>query len=206
MHRIVILGAGGHGRIAAEIAELTGWKEIVFLDPKWRENPLSGVWPVIDDDRDDVLLSQPTNSFFFAGIGDNARRAGLQMRLEKLGLPMAKLVSPNAVVSKYAELAPGCLISAGAVVSVGVRVARGAIVNTCACVDHDSVVGPFSHVAPGAHLAADVTLGEGSLVGIGANVRNGISIGAHATVGAGATVVSMIAAHRTVVGTPAKPI
>ena len=30
--KLVILGAGGHGRVCAEIASMTGYEEIVFLD------------------------------------------------------------------------------------------------------------------------------------------------------------------------------
>ena len=30
--KLVIIGAGGHGKVCAEIAELNGYKEIVFLD------------------------------------------------------------------------------------------------------------------------------------------------------------------------------
>lgn len=29
---LVIIGAGGHGRVCAEIAELNGYKKILFLD------------------------------------------------------------------------------------------------------------------------------------------------------------------------------
>ncbi len=205
-HRLVILGAGGHGRVAAEIAELSGWNEIVFLDPNWENLGHSGIWPVIEDDREDVLLSQPGHSSFFVGVGDNTLRARLQIRLENLGLPTATLVHPKAIVSHHAEVAAGCLISAGAVVNIGSRLERGAIVNTNACIEHDCTIGAFCHVGPGAQLAADVVLGERVFIGVGASVRNAIVIEADVVVGAGATVVAAVAGKQTVVGTPARPL
>ncbi len=206
MQRLVILGAGGNGRIAAEIAELSGWKQVVFLDPNWESHRQSGIWPVIDDDRTDVLMSQPQDSFFFVGVGDNKKRAFLQKRLEDLNLPIATLVHPKAIVSSYADVAPGCLISAGAVVNIGCKIERGAIVNTNASIDHDSSVGAFCHVAPGSQIAADVTLGERVFIGVGASVRNGITILAGAVVGAGATVIKTVEAEQLVAGTPARPL
>ena len=32
MNKLVIIGAGGHGRVAADIARLNGYSEIRFLD------------------------------------------------------------------------------------------------------------------------------------------------------------------------------
>ena len=32
MNCLAILGASGHGKVVAEIAELQGWKKIVFFD------------------------------------------------------------------------------------------------------------------------------------------------------------------------------
>ncbi len=206
MRRLVILGAGGHGRILAEIAELSGWEEIVFLDPKWKSQTHSGIWPVLDNDCSDVLRKQPEFSKFIVGIGDNAKRAHLHDNLERLGLPIASLVHPKAVVSNYAEIAEGCVVSAGAVINIGSKVERGSVINTNASVDHDCAIGPFCHIAPGAHLAADVTLCERAFIGLGACVRNGIHIMADAVVGAGATVVSTVGAKQIVIGTPARPL
>ncbi|WP_299667899.1 acetyltransferase [uncultured Ruegeria sp.] len=206
MRRLVILGAGGHGRVVADIAEQLGWGEIVFLDPNWESLQCSGIWPVIESDRAEVLLNQPDYSEFVVGVGDNSQRAFLQNRLEDLGLPVATLVHPNAVVSRHANIAQGSVISAGAVVNVGSKIERGCIVNTNACVDHDCTIGPFCHVAPGAQLAADVTLRERVFVGLGASVRNGTTILSDAVVGAGAAVVTTVEQKQVVVGTPARPL
>ena len=32
MNRLVIIGAGGHARVVADIARLCGYKDIIFLD------------------------------------------------------------------------------------------------------------------------------------------------------------------------------
>ncbi len=35
MKRLAILGASGHGKVVAEIAELCGWGKIHFFDDAW---------------------------------------------------------------------------------------------------------------------------------------------------------------------------
>ena len=37
MNRLIIIGAGGHGRVCAEIAELCGYRDIAFLDDSLSE-------------------------------------------------------------------------------------------------------------------------------------------------------------------------
>ncbi len=204
MARLIILGAGGHGRVAAEIAEMCGWAEIAFLDTAWQTRPTSGHWPVIGDDSDKTLQTLAQNTQFFVGLGDNLTRSRLQSRIESLGLDIATLIHPSAVVSRYATIGAGCLVGAGAVVNYGATLGKGVIVNTHAGVDHDCTIGAFCHIAPAAHMAADVVLGEGVFLGIGASVRNGITIGATTTIGAGAVVVGDVAGNQTVYGVPAK--
>lgn len=204
MARLIILGAGGHGRVAAEIAEMCGWAEIASLDTAWQTRPTSGPWPVIGNDSDETLRSLAQNTQFFVGLGDNSARSRMQLRIEALGLTVATLIHPSAVVSRYATIGAGCLIGAGSVVNYGAALGKGVIVNTHAGVDHDCNIGAFCHIAPAAHMAADVVLGEGVFLGIGASVRNGITIGAHTMIGAGAAVVSDISDNQTVVGVPAR--
>lgn len=207
--RLIILGAGGHGRVAAEIAALNGYEDIVFLDVDWPERSHSGRWPVVGTDAD---LS-PTgvkgglkSEDFFVGLGRTDLRRKMQTKLQAAHMSVATLVHPRATVSEHAHIGPGSLVAAGAVVVAFARLGQGVIVNTAASVDHDCDIGDFVHVAPGAHVAADVTIGAGSWIGLGAVLRNGISVGAGATVGAGAVVVSDVAARTTVVGVPARPV
>lgn len=207
--RLAILGAGGHGRVAAEIAALTGFDRIVFFDSAWPARCNSGPWPVVGTDAD-LFAPGGTAGFeaeeVFVGLGQMDLRRELQLRLQASHKQLATLIHPRAIVSDHVQLGPGSLVAAGAVVVAFSRLGQGVIVNTAASVDHDCNIGDFVHVAPGAHVAADVTIGAGSWIGVGAVLRNGVRVGAGATVGAGAVVVSNVADNTTVIGVPARPI
>ena len=62
------------------------------------------------------------------------------------------------------------------------------------------------HIAPGSHLAGNVTVDEQSFIGIGSAIIQGCIVGRHSVVGAGSTVLSNIAPHTVVAGSPAKKI
>lgn len=200
--RLVIIGAGGHGKVAADVAELDGWREIVFLDDRFGGGfERHSHWRVVGCVADAETWQADA---FFVAVGDGEKRSELTAELPD-GAPLATLVHPSAVVSRYVHIEPGTLLCPRATVNVDTRIGKGVIVNTGASVDHDCHIGDFVHVCPGAALAGGVSVGASSWVGIGASVRQGISIGSGVVVGAGAVVVSDVADNTVVMGVPAKP-
>jgi sugar O-acyltransferase (sialic acid O-acetyltransferase NeuD family) len=137
-------------------------------------------------------------------IGNNRARAELAGKCAKAGKELVRVIHPAAVVSGYAELAPGVFLAAQSVVAPAARVGECAIINHGAVVDHDCVVGAYVHVAPNATLGGGVKVGEGALVGAGAVLLPGVSVGKRAVVGAGAVVTRSVADGETVLGAPAK--
>lgn len=216
-----ILGAGGHGRVVADAAAAGGrYGEIVFFDDDASLGPKIGRWALRGDSRAFAAAGPagvpgPAGAVGAAsagaierhiGIGDNVRREHLARRCESLGLLLATVVHPAAVVSVDAALAPGCFVAAGAVVAPGAELGAATIVNHGASIDHDGRIGRAVHVGPGAHLGGNVAVGDLAWVGLGAAVRHGARIGARAMVGAGAVVVADVADDARVVGNPARPM
>lgn len=202
--RLGIIGAGGHGKIAADVAQRCGWDEVVFFDERAKSGPFEHAhWQVVDHPGE--IGSYQCNAIFIA-IGNAIARQHWCEWAAELALPLASLVDPGAIVSEYALIEPGVLIVAGAVVNVDSLIRRGAIVNTGASVDHDCIVGACSHICPATALAGNVIVGERSWIGIGSQVKQSVTIGSDVIVGAGSTVLSDIPDSVTVVGTPARQI
>ena len=196
--KLTILGAAGHGRVVADIAELLGYAEIDFLD----DNPqlkFCGKYPVTGK----TALAATLTHDLFVAIGDRELRARMLEELFAQGKSIPTLVHPKAVVAATVELGKGTVVMAGAVINPNVRVGRGCIVNTCASIDHDCVVGAYVHVAVGAHLCGAVTVGDLTLIGAGATVINNLDICQNCVIGGGAVVVRAISISGTYVGVPA---
>lgn len=203
MKRLAILGASGHGKVVADIAETLGWSEVLFFDDVWPDINQNGHWLITGNT--DMLLSL-LDSFdgVFVAIGNNNIRAvKLEVLFEK-GAKVISLIHPSAVISRYSSIGAGTVVMPSAVVNVDSSLGRGCIINTGATVDHDCVIGPYVHLSPGVHLSGSVSVGEQSWIGVGSCVRQQTQIGSGAVVGAGAVVVSHVENAVTVVGNPAK--
>lgn len=205
MNKLAILGASGHGKVIADIAELLGWQQIDFFDDAWPQVQQIGPWSVLGNTQQ-LIHSLENYQGVIVAIGNNSIRLAKQTELQTQRAPLVSLIHPAAVISRYASIGIGTVIMAGAVVNVFAQVGNGCIINTGSTVDHDCVLANGVHISPGAHLAGGVQVGEGSWVGIGASVRQLICIGRQTVVGAGAVVVSSIQDFSTVVGNPAKKI
>jgi len=184
MKRLLIIGAGGHGRVAADIASLCGYRDIAFLD----DTPRDGV---IGTSADAVHYVDVAD--FFVAIGNNLVRERIQRELDAMGASIATLIHPSAVVARDAKIGRGTLIAAGAVVCVNTVVGDGVIVNTAASVDHDCTVEDFVHVSVGSHICGTVHVGARTWVAAGVTVIHNVNIGSDCMVAAGALVVKDIA-------------
>lgn len=195
MRPLRIIGAGGHGRVLADIASAMGYRDIAFLDAAYPDLTHSGAWDVIGTPAD------IDESEYALGVGNNQTRIGL---LESIPCDLATLIHPSAVISPYATIGAGSVICAGAVIGPFARLGQGCIVNTGASVDHDCTLGDSVHLSPGARLGGGVNIGACTWVGIGAVVCEYKSIGANALVGAGAAVTTNIPEGARFGGVPAK--
>jgi sugar O-acyltransferase (sialic acid O-acetyltransferase NeuD family) len=200
---ILILGAGGHAKVVADILLARGEVVAGLLDDapaRWRTMQLGvPVLGAIDSWRE----HDPTG--LVIGIGDNRARRDVAARLGAAAQDRWRsAVHPAATLAPSVRLGRGVVVAAGVVVNPDAELGDHAIVNTAASVDHDCVVGAYAHIAPGARLAGGVTVGAGALVGIGAVVLPGCAIGAWAVVGAGAVVARDIPPNVVAKGVPAR--
>ena len=205
MKRLAILGASGHGKVVADIAETCGWDQVEFYDDAWPEIKNNGSWTVKGNSQC-LLDNMSQYTGIFVAIGNNIIRAEKLTWLYCHNAPVVTLCHPSAVVSQYASIGSGTVIMPGVIINADTAVAEGCILNTGCSVDHDCTLGRCVHISPGARLAGGVSVGEYSWIGIGASVRQLVNIGKRVTVGAGAAVVSDLPDTVTAVGVPAKLI
>ncbi|AUV44352.1 MULTISPECIES: acetyltransferase [Citrobacter freundii complex] len=205
MNRIAIYGAGGHGKVVAELVELAGYNQVFFFDEQWPSVTLNKHWPLIGD-FDSLVETINDYDGVVVAIGNNRARLEKTNYLIKIGAPLKTFIHPTAYISRYSEIGLGSVIMAHAVVNPFVTIGNAVIINTAATIDHDSILNDGVHICPGVHLAGAVYVGNEVMIGIGAQVIQGINIEFRATVGAGANVLLDVEPHTTVVGNPAKLI
>jgi len=198
--QLVIIGASGHGKVIADIAQKNGYTDIVFLDDN-KAVKKCGNYAVVGACCDAINYSDRD---FIVGIGATEIRIKIQKELIEKGLRIVSLVHPHAVIAPDVPLGRGTVVMAGAVINPGSRIGAGCIINTGATVDHDNTISDYAHISVGSHLAGTVSIGTGAWIGAGAIVSNNIKICANCVIGAGAVVVNDLTEPDTYIGIPAR--
>ena len=205
---IVIVGAGGHGRVVLDIVRASAQHTpvgFIDADPTLVGTSIADV-PVLGPVNLLPKLRRNDVGGAIIAIGDNRTRAGYAQLAREADLDLINAIHPSAVVSENAVIAQNVVIAAGAIIGTESQLADSVIINTSAVVDHECQIGPAVHICPGVLLAGRVTVEEGAFVGLGAMVLPCLRVGAHATIGAGAVVTKDVPAGATVVGVPARVI
>ena len=200
---LIIIGASGHGKVIADLAEtLQQYKEIYFLDDDPQKKICMG-YKVIGTSADSD--SYVTNADFAVAIGNAKIREKILEGLLQKGASIPVLIHPNAcVATKNVQIGAGTVVMAGSVIQADSHIGKGCIINTCSSVDHECVLEDYVHVAVGTHLAGAVEVGKSTWIGAGATVSNNIKIGGECMIGAGAVVVKNIEQKGTYIGAPTK--
>lgn len=205
---VVIIGAGGHGKVVRDILRAAGVHRAVgFIDadPSLAGKMVAGL-PVLGPASELVRLAKKRVRGAVIAVGDNRTRRGYAAELDAAGLEAITAIHPAAVVAESARIERGVVICAAVVVAAEASVGEFSIINTAAVVEHECAIGAAVHLAPGSLLAGRVEVGAEAFIGLGARVIQCVRIGAGATVGAGAVVLSDVEADATVVGVPARAI
>lgn len=179
MNRLIILGASGHGKVISDIAEKSGYTDIVFLDDNKNIKECAG-YPVIGKIADAEQMS-----------GDKIVAIGNPQIRERILNSISEsitLIHPDAVISRRVDIGIGSVVMAGAIINSDTIIGKGTIINTSSSVDHDCKIADYCHISVGAHVAGTV------------------QIGTRTWIGAGAVIVGDINERGTYVGVPAKRI
>ena len=196
MRRLVIIGAGGHGKVVADIAKSNCYEDIIFLDDN-KNIKKCGNYDVVGSISD---IKKYTEYDFFVAIGNSSIRKRIQDKLENL----VTLIHPNAIIAENVSIGQGSVVMAGAVINSDTVIGSGCIVNTCASIDHDCRVEDFVHCSVGSHICGTVCIGHGTCVGAGAIIINNIDICPECVIGAGAVVTQNIYCRGVYIGLPAR--
>ncbi len=198
---IIIIGAGGHAKVIADIIYKYGDNLIGFLDDNlslqgkkiYLDKKVIGTTKDIDKYKE---------YYFVIGIGNNSIRKKIN---NENNLKLYTAIHPSAIIAQDVKIGTGSVIMAGVVINPGTVIGKNCIINTCSSLDHDNLLEDYVHISPGAHLAGTVSVKEGTWICTGATIINNITIAKNNIIGAGSVVIKDINEENgTYVGVPAK--
>lgn len=200
---VVIIGAGGHAKVIAEIVLKSRDNVIGFLDDN-----LDLQNKIIYLDKKVIgttsSIEKYKNYYFIIGIGNNFIREKIDKN-NKLKLYTA--IHPSAIIAQDVEIGEGTVIMPGVVINPGTKIGKNSIINTSVSIDHDNTICDYVHISPGSHLAGTVTIKENTWLCTGVIVKNNITIEKNNIIGAGGVVINnILESNNTYVGVPVKKI
>lgn len=165
--KLLLVGAGGFGRMVAEQALLQ--YDCAFVDdgqPVGTE--VCGI-PVIGR-----IASLPelrkSYDLLAVGVGNNSFRAQVHERAAAMGYTFPNIIAPSAYVSPFAKLGVGCVILQNACVQNGAVVGNGVLLNA------------------GTEVHCDAVVEDYVLIYANSIVRTGAKVGRYARIGSNVTV------------------
>ena len=197
---VVIIGAGGHGKVIADIAEKSGDKVIGFLDDSCTADKIIGI-PIIGKTEKCIEYK---DKYFFIAIGNNAVRKKIAEKYSELKYYTA--IHPSASIGLDVVIGDGTCLMANTVVNSSAKIGKHCIINTNTAIEHDCVLEDYVHISPGSAICGTVHIGSGTHIGAGVSVINNHNICENVIVGAGGAVCEDIVESGTYVGVPAKKI
>lgn len=165
--KLLLVGAGGFGRIVAEQAMLQ--YDCAFVDdgqPAGAE--IFGI-PVVGGIADLPKLCKEY-TLLVVGIGNNSFRAQVYEKAAALGYTFPNIIAPSAYVSPFAKIGVGCVILQNA------------------CIQNGAVVGDGVLLNAGAEIHCDATVEDYALIYTNSVIRTGAKVGKYVRIGSNVTI------------------
>ena len=127
--KLIILGAGGHGKVVADIAQQTNrYEKIFFLDDKSQESNVLGKC-------EEYLKFKDEDIEMYPAFGNNKFRIEWEEKLENSGIKLAKIIHPLAYISPLAKIEGGCVVMPYAIINTNVKLSKGCLLYTSDAAD-----------------------------------------------------------------------
>ena len=193
--KIIIIGAGGHANVLADLIEELNLKAYGVIDPKFKKKETK--WKNINIFEEKKFTNQKKFSDYILvnGVGkilNSNRRKEIFISYKKKSFIFKTLIHPFSKVSRQSVISEGVQVMAGAVIQSGVEIGPNAIINTGVSVDHDCIIGKNSHISPGSIICGETKIGDDCFIGAGSVIVNNIEIKSGSVIKAGQIITKSI--------------
>lgn len=185
MEKILLVGAGGFGRVVLEHA--SQHYECAFVDDGSEiGTEVNGCYVIGRIANLPALFSNYKR--LIVTIGNNNLRERIYKIVREIGYISPNIIVSSAYISPYAEIGNGCVILNNVVVQNNAKVGNGVILNPGVEIHHDSVVGDnvliytnsvvrsLARIGDRARLGSTLTICNGVVISDDANIEDGVTV------------------------------
>lgn len=183
MEKLLLVGAGGFGRVVLEHATVI--YDCAFLD--------DGEATIVDDvpvigKTSEMASFYPEYKRLLVTIGNNKLRERLYREAATIGFSFPNIIHPSAYVSPRAHIGSGCVILNNAVVQNNAKCGDGCILNPGVELHHDSSIGSYCLIYTNSVVRSLTTVGNRVWIGSTATVSTSAVVPDDMTIGDGSVI------------------
>lgn len=177
--KLLLIGAGGLGRVTLEHAILT--YDCAFVDDAYPVgSEICGVkvvgslidLPALRDDYRNLVVT----------IGDNCLREQIYLQASFLQFAFPNIVARSAYISPFSRLGWGCILQNHVVVQNGSIIGNGVVMTAGAEAHHDCFIDDFSLIYTNSVIRTGAKIGKGAKIGSTTTIGNFVQIAEDAIV------------------------
>ena len=183
MKKLLLVGAGGFGRVVLEHA--LGIYDCAFLDDG-DAVVVDGI-PVIGK-TSDMASFYPEYKLLLVTIGNNKLRERLYQEATTIGYSFPNIIHSSAYISTHAHIGSGCVILNNAVIQNNAKCGDGCILNPGVELHHDSTIGSYCLIYTNSVVRSLTQIGDRVLVGSNATISTSATVSDDGKVGDGELV------------------
>lgn len=189
--KLYLIGGGGHCHSCIDVIEASKEFDIIgIIDKEEKIGDKVLNYSIIGTDNN-LLEYINRDTYFLITIGQiksSSIRENIFNKLISLKANIATVVSPFAIVSKYANIGSGTIVMHGSIVGPNVRIGNNCIINNGADIEHDSAISNHCHISTRSVINGNCKIGNGVFIGSNTTVFQGISIIDNAVVSGGSLI------------------
>lgn len=183
--KLLLIGAGGFGRVVLEHASLK--YDCAFVDDRYNAGDIVCGTPVVGHIPDIEMLRKDF-SLLLVVIGDNKLRQTVYEYAEKFGFQFPNIICSSVYISPFAQVGWGCvflnnaviqngsIVGNGVLLNPGVEIHHGCTVDDYALIYTNSVIRTYAKIGKRARVGSTVTISNNVIVPDDADIENGSTL------------------------------
>lgn len=170
--KIIIIGAGGHGKVVCDAIEAQNKYEILgFVDTTIPVGQLvTGKYTVIASQNNSSSLKEQAE-YFIVAIGSNSIRSDIFNSLKQILKP-AIVIHPSSVIGSNTSIGDGCVVLPNSVINSFTSIGENTIVGTGVLIDHECKIGSNIHLSLGTIVGSNSEVTDNYTTSIGAIIES----------------------------------
>lgn len=173
MKKLLIVGAGGLGRMTLEAA-LNDFECYFVDDAQEVDNIICDT--LVVGKISDLKKLKSDYDYLIVAIGNNSFREKLTNEAISMGYKIPTIINHTAYISKYSEIGYGTIILSNASVQNGAIIGNGVVITANVEIHHDCEISDYALIYSNSTIRTYAKIGNRVKIGSNVSISNSVAI------------------------------